>query len=91
MNLDIFKEVITKEKAKFREQLAQLKKEHLGKWVLFKDGNVIDFFDDEDDAYAAGLKKFGTETPFLVTAIVDEEPKTTSFALELGTIYVSQI
>jgi hypothetical protein len=58
--------------------------------VLFKDGKVVESFDNEDAAYAKGLQLYGTDEPFLVTCVEEEKPKMTSFALEFGNIYVSK-
>jgi hypothetical protein len=84
-----FKESIHKERKKFKAQLAELIKEHLGKWVLFKDGEVISFFESQEQAYTEGLKRFGIDIPFLIDQVVEKPPQNTSFSIELGSIYVS--
>ncbi len=85
-----FEKAISEEKAEFRRQLSKLKKTLENKWVLFKDGKVVESFDDEDTAYAEGLQRYGTDEPFLITCVEEEKPKMTSFALEFGNIYVSK-
>lgn len=43
-----------------------------GKYVLFKGGEVQGFFTSEQEAYEAGLDKFGLE-PFLVDLVMERE------------------
>lgn len=38
----------------YNKMLAQLLEQHQGEWALFDDGELIDFFDTEEEAAQAG-------------------------------------
>jgi len=46
----------------------ELLKEHKGKFALIKDESLIGTFDTDQDAYKAGLTKFGN-VPFLIVRV----------------------
>jgi hypothetical protein len=52
-----------------REWLA----EHQGKFALIKESTLIGTFDTAENAYVAGVQKFGN-VPFLIKQILEEEP-----------------
>ncbi len=58
---------LEKELETYHQKLAELK-EHEGKFVLIKDGKVIDVFGTYEDALKEGYKQFQLE-PFLVKQI----------------------
>jgi hypothetical protein len=60
---------IREEQAAFEAQLDDLMKEHAGQFVLFKDGAPKDFFQAFEQAYQAGLDRFGVGVPFLVSEV----------------------
>lgn len=84
-----FKRIISAEKQEFRKQLPHLLEKHRGKWVIFKDGKVVEFFNQQDEAYARALDLYGPDEPFLVEEVQEEGTQQLSFSIELGTIYVS--
>jgi len=84
-----FNNAISEEKADFREQLTELLKEYRDKWVIFKDGKVIEAFDDKEVAYAKALDLFGLDEPFLIEIVQVEKLQPLSFSIELGTNYVT--
>ena len=43
----------------YLEQEERLIVEHLGKVALFHDGDLVEIYDDMDQAYDAGCEKFG--------------------------------
>lgn len=47
---------------------ADLLKQHLGKFALIKEERLAGTFDTDQDAYKAGLEKFGN-VPFLIIRI----------------------
>ena len=50
-------------------------KSHQGKFVVIQDETVIDeFFDEWEDAFKAGIKRFGSKRNFLVKQIWVVEP-----------------
>ncbi len=61
--------IVNAEAEVFKAQLPDLLKKHRGKWVLFRDGRPVDFFDDYEDALIAGLEKFGREAVFLIACV----------------------
>lgn len=61
---------LDKEFQTFRENLNDLSKEHLGKFVLIKGDEIIGIFEDEIDAIKKGVEKF-EDSPFLVNEITD--------------------
>ncbi|HTH97024.1 MAG TPA: hypothetical protein VL574_06365 [Stellaceae bacterium] len=47
----------------------RLEQEHLGKWVLFFDRNLVDVFDQFDHAAETALDRFGGEGPYLIRRV----------------------
>jgi hypothetical protein len=47
-----------------------------GRWVVFLDGKVQSDHDDELEAFEAGVKAFGVETPFVIGAVRKPVPVT---------------
>ena len=50
---------LQKNQAAFNEIKEEMKADNLGRTVLLHDGEVIDVYDDKDDAYNAACEKFG--------------------------------
>ncbi len=61
-----------------RDRLAQ---GHAGQAVLFKDGDVVEYFADTSAAFEAGVKRYGLQGGFLISAIQPVPPA--RIALEL--------
>lgn len=59
---------IHEERAAFDALLPNLLLTHAGKWVLGKDGKVVDFFSTAAEAYEAGVFRFYPNV-FLVTRV----------------------
>jgi hypothetical protein len=72
------------EQAAFDAKLDELLKMHPGKYVLFKDGRPVDFYDDYPSAYKAALQKFGLGQVFLIAPIVKPNPQPVSISWEAG-------
>ncbi len=72
------------EQAAFEAQLDDLLRTHAGKYVLFKNGGPIDFFDDYPSAYKAALQRFGLDQVFLIAPIVKPKPQPVSVSWEAG-------
>jgi hypothetical protein len=47
---------------------------HLGKFVVIQDETVLDFYDQYEDAYRAGVKGFGANRSFLIKQVWETEP-----------------
>jgi hypothetical protein len=78
---------IEEEQAAFDSQLDELLKTYPGKYVLFKDGKPVEFFDDHESAYNAGLEKFGLDGPFLVAPVEKVSPQPVSVSWDAGVMF----
>ncbi len=65
---------VLQETLRFRTALPELLKKHSGKWVVFKDGEVQSFHDNEEEAYRAGLERFGREGGHVIAVVTEEKP-----------------
>jgi len=72
------------EQAAFDAQLDELLLTHPGKYVLFKDGRPVEFFDDYPSAYGAALKRYGLGEVFLIAPIIKSKPQPVSISWEAG-------
>ena len=71
---DTVAEKVLQETLGFREALPDLLKEHAGKWVVFRDGQIQGVYDDEERAYRGGLEKFGREGGHVVAPVIEQRP-----------------
>lgn len=65
---------VLQETLRFRAALPELLKDHPGKWVVFKDGQVQSVHDKEVEAYRAGLEKFGRNGGHVIAPVVEQKP-----------------
>ena len=70
------------EQAAFEAQLDELLRTHPGKYVLFKDGRPVEFFETYPAAYSTALKRYGLGQIFLITPIVKLKPQPVSISWE---------
>ena len=63
---------LEKEIATYQAKMPELK-EHEGKFVLIRGGEIVDLFSTYEDAIKAGYQKFKLE-PFLVKRVLTTEP-----------------
>ena len=77
-------EKVKREMQSFRTALPELLKEHAGQWVVFADGTVVGFYEDEDSAYRAAMQEYGPGGGFVIARVVQEQPQPTSFAAVFG-------
>lgn len=67
-------EILKQEQQEFNSQMEQLIQQGLkGKIALFQKGSVQGTFDSTEEAYAAGVERFGPDAIFLVACI--EQPR----------------
>ena len=59
---------ITQEIAAYERMQSDLEREHLGKWVVVHDEELIGAYDDFEDAACAGVQRFG-RGPFLLRQV----------------------
>jgi len=75
---------LVRERQYFSEHLAELIAQHLGKFVVIRDDELIGTFNTIEDALAEGARRFGL-TPFLVRQVTNAEEKEINIpALTLG-------
>ena len=74
---------VLEESRTFRQRLPELLKVYEGRWVVFRDGGVIDAFDDEETAYVAAVQRFGVHGGFVVAPVATDvcEPAPLTAAL----------
>lgn len=75
---------VLKETLRFREMLPTLMLCHAGKWVLFKDGQVIGTHATETEAFEAGVSTFGSEGGFVVALVAKTRPTPIHAAAAFG-------
>jgi hypothetical protein len=49
-----------------------LKPLYADRWVVFRDGEVVSVHDSEEEAYRAGLAKFGRQVGHVVAKVADQ-------------------
>jgi hypothetical protein len=65
-------EAIDKELDAFDAKLDELLTHHAGKFAVFKDGQLIDTFTTELEAYQEGVRRFGSD-PFLLRQVLPKD------------------
>jgi hypothetical protein len=65
-----------------------LLEQHPGKVVLFKGGEVQGIYETYDEAYAAGVDKFGVDTEFLIELLLERHAPSVSLSWLHGLIHV---
>jgi hypothetical protein len=68
MNATLARELVT-----FRDKLDEMLDGHEGDFVVIKDGEIIGYHADRDDALRAVFERFGTE-PALIKRVLEREP-----------------
>lgn len=77
--------LLKKELKFFERNKSRLLKNYLGQFVLIKDNDLIGAYTTEEEAYKAGIEKFGN-TPFLIKQVLKEEPTYAIPALNVGLV-----
>jgi hypothetical protein len=54
--------------AAYEKRQKELEEKHMGKWVLFHDGELVNIYDSFDDAATEAVTKFG-RGPYLLRQI----------------------
>lgn len=63
---------IQAEAERFRAALPKLRGDLDGKWVVFKDGVVRGVYGEQEEAYVAGVREFGSRGGFLVARVEEQ-------------------
>lgn len=80
--------VLKKELVFYNKNKENYLKNYKEQYVLIKDEDLINSFTTEEEAYKAGVAKFGNE-PFLIKKVTEEEQTANIPALAAGVIHVS--
>jgi hypothetical protein len=75
--------LFTKEITAYEMKKSQLLAEHLGKYALVHESDVIGVFDTEMNALQAGYQRFGP-IPLFIQQIIPAQPQQSAPALTLG-------
>ena len=75
------------EREAFLNQLGDLSLEHSGEFALFLDKQPHGFFASYDDAYHAGLERFGLDVEFLIQRVEEATPVSVSIAWDEGVAF----
>lgn len=59
---------IDREIAAYQERQAEMERTHMGKWVLFRDGQLVSVFDSFELAAEEAVKRFG-RGPYLIRQV----------------------
>ena len=65
--------VLQQEYGFFLARLNEFMKTHLHEFVVIKGEEVIGFFDFYENALPTGLARFGSQTPFFIEEVKEEE------------------
>jgi hypothetical protein len=71
------------EQAYFEKIRERLLKDHRGKFALIKNEELVGVFDTAENAYVAGVQKFGN-VAFLIKQVVESEREAHIPAMTLG-------
>jgi hypothetical protein len=77
-------EKVLEETKLFRAALPALLAKHRGQWVVFKDGSVRGFHDDEKSAYVAAVQEFGAGTGYVIAPVLETHPTPVTAAVMFG-------
>jgi len=80
--------VLESEMAYFNEHRKELLAKAEGKFVLIKGDKEYGFYDDDEQAYKAGVELFGLQ-PFLIKEVAVKDQIHEIPALDLGLIHAS--
>jgi hypothetical protein len=82
------KNVLEKELAFFNKNKAEYLKQYKDKFILIKGLELVGSFDTDEQAYKAGIERFGNQ-PFLIKQVFEQEPTLTVSALYVGIMHAS--
>lgn len=83
--MDVMQNPLKKELKFFKHNKSRFIKTYLGQFVLIKNETLIGSYTTEEEAYKAGIEKFGN-TPFLIKQVLTDEQKLVIPALMVGLI-----
>ena len=78
------RERVFAEAKRFRTALPSLLPTHGGRWIVFRDGQVASVHASQEEAYVAGLERFGLYGGHVVAEVRESEIIYVSAAAALG-------
>ncbi|HVT05021.1 MAG TPA: hypothetical protein VHL58_16780 [Thermoanaerobaculia bacterium] len=75
------------EQGAFDSLLGELLRDHANEFVVFKDGQPAGFFDTYEAAYREALTRYGSDSSFLVSEVLERTPQPTSTSWEAGVMF----
>ena len=81
-------EPLTEEYEFYRQKKPELLKQSNGKFALIKGRELVGVFDTDQDAYKAGLLRFGN-VPFMIVRVQDGDDRNWIPVLQLGLLNAS--
>ena len=79
--------ILQKELAYFEKHKQEYLKLYKGQFVLIKGEQPVQAFTTDQEAYRAGLEKFGNQ-PFLIKQVLEDDTKVSYPALTVGAINI---
>ena len=76
-------DAIRREMAAYDEMRAELEAEHLGKWVIVRNRELVDIYETFEDAAEAAIARFG-RGPYHIREVGDEPVRQLPPALAFG-------
>ena len=77
------KKLLEKELSFFNKNKQEYTDQYKNKFLLIKEEKLEGSFDTDEQAYKAGVEKFGNK-PFLIKQVLENEPTLTISALYVG-------
>jgi len=81
---------LQRELAFFQSKRNEWLQHYAGQYALVKDDTLVKTFTSFDEAYSAGVERFGSE-PFLVKQILEQEPEQSTPALFVGALFANPL
>jgi hypothetical protein len=74
--MTVAEQKVREESRRFRAALPGLLDRYAGRWVVFVNGQVAEDCDDEEEAYAAGVRRFGVKGGFVIAQVTEDAGRT---------------
>ena len=75
---------LEEQQSAFDAQLDEMMRDHDGEFVLFRDGRPVEFFKSYNEAYQAGLDRFGLDEVYIVSEVKRRDHHATSVTWAAG-------
>ena len=75
---------LEEEQRAFDAKLEEMMRDHDGEFVLFRGGEPVQFFGSYNEAYKAGLDRFGLDDTYIVSQVKRRDQHATSVTWAAG-------